>query len=86
MEMEEVVGSGEGWQGRRRDAERVYTSLGKIRRRESSGNAQFVALSLGDLRAPAISNKEAPPLTMRSRSYSNSKCRTVLSRDAKLGL
>jgi len=67
--MKEEVGSGEGWEGSRRDAERVYTSLGKIRRRESSRNAQFVALSLGDLRAPAISNKGAPPLTMQFRSY-----------------
>jgi len=77
--MKEEVGSGEGWGGSRREAERAYTSLGKIRRRESSRNAQFVALSLGDLRAPAISNKGAPPLTTQSQCYSNSKCRTVLS-------
>ena len=62
MEMEEEVENG-GWEGSKRDAERVYTSLSKIRRRESSRNAQFVA-SLGDLRAPAIS-KGAPPLTMQ---------------------
>ena len=31
------------------------------------------------LRAPAISNIRTPPLTIRSQSYSNSKCRTIPS-------